>query len=124
MLEVIVACFVVLLLFLRFRSVFFYLAERMPARGWLREWLRLAPRFWAILSARGAHLLQAAFENSKLFFGIAVSSLLRAAIPSARSSFDARARAWHQNEVWALGVCVRTRPHRATRQRVGGRSDD
>ena len=61
----------VVLLFLRFRSVFFYLAERMPARGWLREWLSgLASRFGRFLYPLGAHLLQAAFENSKLFLGL------------------------------------------------------
>ena len=63
----------------------------MPARGWLREWLR--PGSPLVLGdlypARrdGAHLVQAAFENSKLFFGIAVSSLLRAAIPSGPELF-------------------------------------
>jgi len=73
----------VLLFFLFFYAFVQYFSTWPKGCLRARGWLRLAPRFWAILyPVRGAHLLQAAFENSKLFFGIAVSSLLRAAIPS------------------------------------------
>jgi len=73
-----VACFV-LLLFLRFRSVFFYLAERMPARGWLREWLfRARLSFWAIcirLGATARICYRLLLKTQSLFLWIAVSSL-------------------------------------------------
>ena len=59
----------------------FYLAERMPARGWLRERL-LASRFGRFVSdsTRGAHLVQAAFENSNVFVDCCEQPL-RAAMP-------------------------------------------
>jgi len=58
----------------------FYSAERMPARGWLREWL-LASRFGRFLYPLGAHLLQAAFENSKFVFGLLCAAFAHLAPP-------------------------------------------
>jgi hypothetical protein len=78
MLEVIVACFV-LLFFYAFVQYSTWPKGCLRA-GRSREWL-LASRFGRFLYPLGAHLLQAAFENSKLFLWIAVSSLLRASRP-------------------------------------------
>ena len=68
MLEVIVACFV-LLFFYAFVQYSTWPKGCLRA-GRSREWL-LASRFGRFVSgSRGAHLLQAAFENSSLFCGL------------------------------------------------------
>ena len=91
----------------------------MPARGWLREWLfRARLSFWAICIRLGAtaRICYRLLLKTQVCFGIAVSSLLRAAIPSARSSFDARAR-WRGTklELGALrGVCGKPLRARST----------